>query len=124
MNKKTTQELIDFIITSITLINERFTMIDKVDDFTDTKEGLEKLDSISMRLQAIGESIKNILKREEAFLLQFESSEYWSQIVKFRDIISHHYVNIDAEIVYDICNEDLEYLKEQILKAKKQLKEL
>jgi len=94
MDKKTTQELIDFIITSITLIMERFTMIDKVDDFTDTKDGLEKLDSISMRLQAIGESIKNILKREEAFLLQFESSEYWSQIVRFRDIISHHYVNI------------------------------
>jgi len=121
MDKKSIKELIAFIEQSINLIEERFIYINQIDDFTDTKEGLEKLDSISMRLQAIGEAIKNILKREESFLLQFANKEYWSQIVRFRDVISHHYIDIDSEIVYDICSDDLIELKNYIIKAKKQL---
>ena len=78
--------------------------------------GIEKLDSISMRLQTIGEAIKNILKTDKEALLIGSPSDYWSNIVKLREIISHHYIDIDAEIVYEICDEELSELKENILK--------
>ena len=40
----------------------RFEPVPSVDYFTDTPEGMEKLDTICMLLIAIGESLKNIDK--------------------------------------------------------------
>ena len=68
MDKKNSKELIEFILLSITLIEERFERIHGRDDFLEDHNGLEKLDAISMRLQSIGEAIKNILK---SFILDF-----------------------------------------------------
>ena len=120
MDKKNSQELIAFILLSIALIEERFESISGRDDFLEDHNGLEKLDAISMRLQSIGEAIKNILKRDEEVLTRYAEKEYWSNIVKFREIISHHYIDIDSEIVFDICDEDIKELKEIFLKIEKE----
>ena len=119
MDKKNSRELIEYILLSITLIEERFESINERDDFTKNHSGLEKLDAISMRLQSIGEAIKNILKRDEELLTRYVEKAYWSNIVKFREIISHHYIDIDSEIVFDICDEDIKELKEIALMIKK-----
>ncbi|MCD6532598.1 MAG: DUF86 domain-containing protein [Deltaproteobacteria bacterium] len=118
MDKKNTEELLEYILFSIILIEKRFTSICTNDDFLSDASGLEKLDAISMRLQTIGEAIKNILKTDKITLLKYTPSEYWNNIVKLREIISHHYIDIDAEIVFEICDEELAELKENILKAK------
>ena len=55
MDKKSTRELISYILLSIELIEEHFAHIKTMDDFTDNHTGIEKLDAISMRLQSIGE---------------------------------------------------------------------
>ncbi|WP_428739087.1 HepT-like ribonuclease domain-containing protein [Sulfurimonas sp.] len=81
-------------------------------------EGLDKLDAISMRLQSIGEALRNLYKRETELLLQISDKDYWSQIIKTRDFISHHYVDIDSETIYDICANELEELEEKILLIK------
>ena len=117
MDKKGSLELISFILLSIELIEERFKHISSSDDFIDSSEGLEKLDSISMRLQTIGEAIKNILKRDPQILTNHIEKDYWSDIVRFREIISHHCIDIDSETVFDICNEDLKELKKIISKG-------
>ncbi|MBN2394954.1 MAG: DUF86 domain-containing protein [Candidatus Atribacteria bacterium] len=31
----------------------------------------------------------------------------WNKIARFRDLVSHHYEQIDYEIVYDICKNHL-----------------
>ena len=118
MDKKNTEELLEYILFSIVLIEKRFTSIGSSDDFFSDASGLEKLDAISMRLQTIGEAVKNILKTDKKTLLKGTPSEYWSNIVKLREIILHHYIDIDAEIVFEICDEELVELKENILKAK------
>ncbi len=68
MDKANTKELIIFILKSLKLIKDRFESIHTSDDFLDTDDGLMRLDAISMRLQAVGETIKNIHKRESLFL--------------------------------------------------------
>jgi len=113
MDKTEIEVLLEFILESINLIKKRFTKIKNIDDFL-TEEGLLILDAISMRLQAIGEAIKNIDKKDKNFLLKAGNKDYWSKIIKTREIISHHYINLDAEIVYMICNEKLDELKEKI----------
>jgi len=55
----------------------RFEPIKSVSDFTDTPEGMEKLDSICMQLIAIGESIKNIEKiAGKPFLSRYKTIDW------------------------------------------------
>ena len=116
MDKATTRELLKFILESIALIKRRFKNIKSSDDFLDSDEGLDRLDAISMRLQAIGEALKNIDKRDRNFLLLVATKKYWSQIIKTREILTHHYIDIDSEIIYMICDEKIEELEKYILK--------
>jgi uncharacterized protein with HEPN domain len=116
MDKANLQELISFILESISLIKERFEIINSSDDFLDSSDGLMRLDAISMRLQSIGEALKNIDKRESDFLLQVADKMYWSKIIKTREILTHHYIDIDAETIYSICDEKLDELEDKILK--------
>ncbi|NCB48890.1 MAG: DUF86 domain-containing protein [Clostridia bacterium] len=115
MDKATTKELLDFILESLALVKKRFETIHSSDDFLQNDAGLEKLDAIAMRLQSIGEALKNLMKREKELLLKVADETYWSEIIKTRDFISHHYVAIDAEIVFDICSSELEMLEKKIV---------
>lgn len=55
---------------SLELIQKRAKNIHSSDDFLEDENGLEKLDSISMRLVAIGEGFKNIDKLSNNQLLK------------------------------------------------------
>lgn len=118
MDKSTTVELLDFVLESLRLIHRRFETITCGDDFLKNDDGLDRLDAISMRIQSIGEALKNLYKREEALLLQVEDKNYWSTIIKARDFISHHYVDLDAETIFDICENELDILEENIKRLK------
>ena len=64
MDKATTEELLNFMLESIVMIEKRFSSIKTIDDFLSNDTGVQKLDSIAMRIQAIGEALKNLYKRE------------------------------------------------------------
>ncbi len=121
MNKLTTLELLDFVLESIEIVRKRFVGIDSSDDFLANDENLTKLDAILMRLQASGEALKNLQKRDEQFLLQAGSREYWSDMIRFRDLISHHYTDLQADAVFDICMNELDELEEKIKQLKERL---
>ncbi len=74
-----------------------------MNDFTDTPQGMEKLDSICMLLIAIGESLKNIDKVTDKRLFLDYPEVDWRGAKGMRDIISHHYFDIDAEEIYNVC---------------------
>ncbi len=114
MDKSTDKELLAYILQSIRLIHKWFWTIQTNDDFLDTDEGLMRLDAISMRLQSIGEALKNIDKRNRNLLLEVADKEYWSKIIKTREILTHHYITIDAEIVFEICDMHLDILEERV----------
>ncbi|MCB0159781.1 MAG: DUF86 domain-containing protein [Caldilineaceae bacterium] len=86
---------------------ERFAQIDSAADFTASDEGLIYLDAICMQLIAIGESIKNIDKITGGeYLLRYPQVE-WKRVMGMRDVLSHHYFDIDAEIVFSVCEHGL-----------------
>lgn len=82
----------------------RFQQIKSARDFTDTPGGMEKLDSICMLLIAIGESLKNIDKITSGNLLPKYPQVDWKKAKGLRDIISHHYFEVDAEAIFYVCN--------------------
>jgi uncharacterized protein with HEPN domain len=100
------------IIISIELIQQRSQCILYSDDFLKDDYGLSKLDSISMRLIAIGEGFKNIDKISNKELLKNYPSIPWKEVKGIRDILSHHYFDIDAETIFDICKSNIPNLLE------------
>ena len=96
-------EILQQISEAIKTIEQRFEPIKDVNDFTDTPQGMEKLDSICMLLIAIGESLKNIDKITDKSLFLDYPDVDWRGAKGMRDIISHHYFDIDAEEIYNVC---------------------
>jgi len=115
-------DILDLIIESIKLIRERFSTIKLADNFILTAEGVTLLDAICMRLQVIGESIKQIQKIDQSFLEKYSEIE-WDKIARFRDLVSHHYEHVDHEVVYDICKTHIPKLGEVIERMHKALSE-
>ncbi|MDY0213501.1 MAG: DUF86 domain-containing protein [Desulfuromonadaceae bacterium] len=92
----------------------RFEPVTSVGGFTDTSAGMEKLDSICMLLIAIGESLKNVDKITHHQLLPQYPQIDWKGAKGMRDIISHHYFDIDAEEIYWVCQHNIKPLADMI----------
>jgi uncharacterized protein with HEPN domain len=88
-------------------IGRRFSSISSVDDFLDSDYGLDMLDSIAMMLVAVGESFKKIDKETKGMLLGNYPDINWTGVKGIRDVLSHQYFNIDAEVIFRLCRKDL-----------------
>ncbi|NLO17611.1 MAG: DUF86 domain-containing protein [Arcobacter butzleri] len=97
---------------SLELIQKRAKNIDSSDDFLKDENGLQKLDSIAMRLSAIGERFKNIDKLSNNQLLIQYPNIPWKNVKGIRDILSHHYFDLDAEVIFNICKKEVNELLE------------
>lgn len=99
----------------------RFKPIDKVADFTDSQAGVEKMDAICMMLIVIGEALKKLDKVTEGELLPEYPRVDWKKAKGMRDILTHHYANVNAEAVFYTCKDKILQLNETI---KKMIREL
>ena len=106
-------ENLRLISDSLILIHNRFIEINTPDDFVLTEHGVLILDAIAMRLQVVGELLKKIDKFDPSFL-QAEDTVNWRNIMRLRDIVSHHYEKVDHEIIYDICRNHLPLLQKAV----------
>lgn len=96
---------------AIVRILDRSRTILSVDDFLNSPEGIERMEGICMLLIAIGESIKRIDKvTDKKFLSQFPEID-WKGVMGMRDIIAHHYFDIDAEVIFDVMKNNLPAIK-------------
>ena len=75
--------------------------IKTVDDFLLTSHGTLVLNGVCMKILAIGEELKSIDKRTDKQLLQKYKDVDWWKVMGMRDIIAHHYFEVDAEIVFN-----------------------
>ena len=94
------------IQSAIERLQKRTERIHDVDDFLCSSDGMVLLDATCMLLIAIGESLKNLDKVTEGRLLPTYPSIPWKQVKGMRDIISHHYFDVDpAQVLWIVTNE-------------------
>ena len=87
-------------------MQERTERIHDVDDFLGSSEGMILLDATCMLLIAIGEGLKSLDKVTDGKLLPTYPSIPWKQVKGMRDIISHHYFDVDpAQVLWIVTNE-------------------
>jgi uncharacterized protein with HEPN domain len=106
-DKELVLDTLEQIRDALVTIERRCSFAKHADDFCDTEEGQEKLDSICMKLIAVGESLKNIDKLTDKKLLAQYPHIKWKEIKGIRDILSHHYFDLDAVVIFDICNDEI-----------------
>ena len=84
------------------------------DDFMMTMQGKVLFNSTCMCLQSIGEAIKQIDDRTEKQLFAMYPDIQWRQIIGMRNILSHEYLSIDPELIFDIVKTELPPLSDEI----------
>ena len=114
-------ETLNNIETAIIRLQERTVQIHTVDDFLLSPFGMEKLDAACMVIIALGEAVKTLDKLTNKELLPTYPSIDWKKVMGARDIMAHHYFEVDADEVFTIVKNDLEPLRKAIDLFKEQL---
>lgn len=109
------------IETSLQEVLEWTVHVRSVDDFATSPEGVILLNAVCMKLFAIGEEVKKIDKRTDKMLLSKYQSISWKDVMGMRDIIAHHYFEIDADEVLRIVDNDVRPLLTAIKQIKSDL---
>ena len=99
------------IKTMLELITERAKVVKTPDDFLCSPGGMMRLDAICMNLIALGETVKGLDKQTNAQLLKNYPDVYWRGVMGMRDKISHHYFEIDTDVVFRTLEEDIPKMK-------------
>ena len=71
-------------------------------------------DATLMRLQALGENLKRISQKHSFVINDLEYQEI-DNVIRFRDYVSHHYEQLEHEVVFDICSIKIPQLKSCIV---------
>jgi len=79
-----------------------------IDDFSESRL---YQDAIVRNLEIIGEAVKSLPKKLIAKYPEIE----WKKIAGLRDILIHAYFGIDIEIVWDVVQNKIPELKDQML---------
>jgi len=109
------KEILKQIHEALLRVQRRFTGINSPEDFY-TEAGTDKLDAITMMLITIGESFKKIDKEtDRQFLTRYPQID-WKGVKGIRNILVHDYFNIDAEEIFDVCQNDIPSLLEVVEK--------
>ena len=98
-DKELVRDIFNQIFDATQKVMSRFKTINSIGDFTNSPSGMEKLDAICMQLIAIGESLKIT---DKTLLVKYPEID-WKGVKGIRDIITHHYFDIDAEEIFIIC---------------------
>lgn len=85
--------------------NSKF--IDNSEYYLLSPAGMERLESTCMLLLAVGEGIKGIDKMTNKQLLPNYPEVDWKGAMGIRDIIAHHYFDIDEAIVFEVVKNKL-----------------
>jgi uncharacterized protein with HEPN domain len=118
-------EMLQQIERALTLVKKEMIDIHSLDDFLTTSTGMLMLDGVCMNLFAVGETVKNIDKYTGKTLLVNYPSINWQDIMRLRDVIAHHYFEVDAEKIFAILRHDvppllsvIKQMREDLIKDK------
>ena len=114
--------ILELIQASLQEVEKRCEKITEPDDFLTSETGVILMDSICMKLSAVGESIKNLDKITNHELLPKYSEIPWKNVMGVRDFIVHHYFEVDADVIFSICKNDVPVLMSVITRMIKDLR--
>ena len=101
------QQQADFILKSTADVRSK-------QDFLLSMSGMVLFNSTCMCLQSIGEAIRQVDNKTEGKLFSKYPEIPWKQIIGMRNILSHEYLSIDPDLIFDIISQEIEPFKETL----------
>ena len=102
-----THSLLDKTIATVTRIINQSEQVSCVNDYLETPWGMERLESTSMLLIVMGESLKGLDKLTNGALLSCYPNIDWKGAKGLRDVIAHNYFDLDAEVIFEVVKNEL-----------------
>ncbi len=109
------------VIESVDKIQRRFSEVERPDDFLESDAGIDKLDGIVLMLITIGENLKRFEKYGGIPFMSEHPEIDWKGAIGVRDFLSHHYFDLDAEVVFQICKYRIADLKKAVTEIRASL---
>ena len=100
-------DLLRFVERQAEFVIESTLEVKTADDFMLSMNGMVLFNSTCMCLQSIGEAIRQIDNKTNGQLFARYPDTPWKQIIGMRNIISHEYLSIDPDLIFDIVKEEL-----------------
>lgn len=116
-------ETVRQLLYHVSLIQQRSAEVQSSEDFLGSDQGLLLLDAICMQFIALGEGVKNLDKLTNRTLLAQYHDVPWQDIMGMRDVLSHHYIHLDAEVVFKTCKEGIPVLEDALNKVEANIKD-
>ena len=110
-DKEIVLNLLENMIDATEKILYRNRDIKTIDDYLIDDNSLMLLDSLCMQLIAIGEAVKKIDKETDKKLFSSYTQIPWREVAGMRDVLSHHYFDLNAEVVFEVTTEHIEDLQ-------------
>lgn len=107
LSKEELADMIRFVERQIVFILETTARVQTHHDFLTSQNAMVLFNSTCMCLQTIGETIKQVDDRTQRKLFVLYPNTLWRQVIGMRNIISHEYLAIDAELIFDIVKTEL-----------------
>lgn len=101
------QQQADFILKSTADVRSK-------QDFLLSMSGMVLFNSTCMCLQSIGEAIRQVDNKTEGKFFSKYPEIPWKQIIGMRNILSHEYLSIDPDLIFDIISQEIEPLKKTL----------
>ncbi len=76
-------------------------------------------DAVVRQLEIIGEASRNL----SSDLCRSHTEVSWGEIIGLRNRVAHAYFDIDIGVVWEVVQEDIPHLKEQVLQILGEIKE-
>jgi uncharacterized protein with HEPN domain len=115
LNREKKVELLQFILLCIGIIRDRFEPVKSSEDFLKDSEGFMRLDSIALRLFQISEAMKEIYEIDSINLSRIADNDYWIKVISIRELFINLNVELDSDIIFNICSNRLDEIEKSIL---------
>ena len=110
-DKELIEDILLDIVNAARKAKSRCSKFKSVDKFVDNNEEVQiVLDSICMQLIAISEAVKKIDKITDKKLLSNYKEIDWQKVAGIRDVLSYHYFDLNAEVIYSVCQNHIDNL--------------
>lgn len=114
ISKEITESLLLFAIEQTDFVIKTTENVRSYNDFLTSMEGIILFNSTCMCLQTIGETIRKVDDKTNGRLFAKYKTTPWKRVIGMRNIISHDYMSIDPEVIFETVKKRILPLKQDL----------
>ena len=107
MSNQEIYDTLDVVLKAAESAKARAERIVHKDQFNGNFEDEAMFDAICMNFVVIGEKLKTLDNKTQGKYLKKYSDIPWSEVIRMRDVVAHHYTGIKNEVIFETVKRDI-----------------